>query len=1044
MGARPLGAFAAVFIALFLQASDANAAVILYTQPDDSGVMRSEQPNFQTASISSASLGNLNLGKQPLRLTFTIQDLNASNAYGQPEGIALGSCFGCRDLQTYYFSSADRTLLADRGFHTFTVETGTTASEYANGLNPVYITFFNLTQYQYSTSVKSNAAGDTPYLVIEADAFPSPFPVPEIPQDFELLYEQPEEMGVMTNPQTTFQSAFIDSAGLGNLPLGQGPLYLTFTMQDPQAGIGSQYLPEGVCLQPADSTECRDPLQIYHFTDADRARLASGGFHNFTVLTGTTTSVYADGTRPVSIGFFQLSQFQHGTKVKSNASGTLPAVRIYGVPAAPPQPSGVSSVLFLPGMQASRLYMMNEFQDMERQLWEPSIWTDIPELAMRADGTSVNEIYTKEIIHDLYDNTLAGGKIKSALGDRTEIYDSFARFMDSLVASTTLGMREWRSYPYDWRYDPIDVVINGTLTKLANGAIERVFLEDVITELAATSATGKVAIIAHSNGGLVAKALLMKLEEEGKTHLVDQLIMIGTPQWGTPVDIGATLHGDNLNIGAGFVIYAPEARAAVATMPDIYALLPSRKYFERIAEPVATFKDQGMSAPYYRAFPNGITSFADLSAFVTDALGLNALITDPAPLNIPYALSPTLLANADATHDLLDNWTPPSTLKVTTIAGWGQLTVYSYEYSEHVGHRFCFNLFQGFSCKQEPSFIHTPKLTEDGDGTVVSPSAVGDTADKWHFNVTKFGDEIGDYYVHQRILNAPPVLDLITALLEDSETNSVYITPSQPITTKNALTMLATYSPVNVSVQDQSGNQTGIVPVPESEGLFITLEDIPHSTVVTSGEEKFVYLPSGSQYAVTATGHASGPATIEINQIDMAGEAVSTTAIADIPVTASTTITLSLDASGAPSVAAIDFDGDIVTDLTIMPMTGTTTSFTAATDPLDYLAYMQNAVEGMDLDRSVEKQLLKHLERIQDLIQRDVRQEEDEENEDNDEDEDDEREKSSTERILREIEKLERYIEKQERVWERNTQRGIAPEESAQLTDMINVLRSLI
>src|SRR3989338_1058027 len=224
----------------------------------------------------------------------------------------------------------------------------------------------------------------------------------------------------------------------------------------------------------------------------------------------------------------------------------------------------------------------------------------------------------------------------------------------------------------------MDVVEDGTLTKLADDTVQRVFLGVVLEELAATSATGKVTIVAHSNGGLVAKALMMKLEGEGKADLVDQLIMIGTPQWGTPISVGAMLHGDNQNFGAGLIAYAPEVRAAAATMPDLYALLPSKRYFERVAEPVATFKNQGMSAPFYQAFPNGIASFMDLSEFVTNALGLNVLVKDRSPLNIPLAPSPSLLADAEATHDILDNWTPPSGLKVSAIAGWGQLTVYSY------------------------------------------------------------------------------------------------------------------------------------------------------------------------------------------------------------------------------------------------------------------------------------------------------------------------------------------------------------------------------
>ena len=722
--------------------------------------------------------------------------------------------------------------------------------------------------------------------------------------------------------------------------------------------------------------------------------------------------------------FFKLTLFVYDEA--GNTASTTLTVSIH--PPPPPAVPKVSNVLFLPGTQASRLYMVNTFQNLERQLWEPSIWTDIPELAMSADGTSVNTVYTKDIVTDLYDNTLLGGKIKSALGDRTEVYTSFARFLDSLVASTTLGMKEWRAYPYDWRYDPMDVVEDGTLTKLADDTVQRVFLGVVLEELAATSATGKVTIVAHSNGGLVAKALMMKLEGEGKADLVDQLIMIGTPQWGTPISVGAMLHGDNQNFGAGLIAYAPEVCAAAATMPDLYALLPSKRYFERVAEPVATFKNQGMSAPFYQAFPNGIASFMDLSEFVTNALGLNVLVKDRSPLNIPFALSPSLLARAEATHDLLDNWMPPQGLKVSAIAGWGQLTVYSYEYSEHVGHTFCLNVFQGFSCRAEPSFLHTAKVTEDGDGTVVSPSAVGDIANMWYFNAGRYkADQKGDIS-HKRITSAIPIQSTIFDLFRSQPIAHDYMSDLKPLGNETALTIVSAHSPINLLITNALAQKAGIIPLPEIDGIYFALQDIPGSAVVTSGEEKFVYLPAGSAYSIEATGYASGPATIEVSQVDALGETTATTAIADIPVTASTTISLSVDATGAPSATAIDFDDDDVTDITITPTMGTTTSFAAAVDPLDYIAYVRRITAGMALNKPIANELRAKLATIERTL------------EDRGPDK-----KGSRRSIKKMLDTLAAHITRHTVVpAKRNAQSGIFLTDADHILDMISVLRSLI
>src|SRR3989344_9256278 len=114
----------------------------------------------------------------------------------------------------------------------------------------------------------------------------------------------------MSNPQPTALNSHIDSASLGALPLGKGPLYLIFTFKDPNVGV-TRGSPLGVCIQPATSTDCGHRLQTYLFTDADRALLADHAFHTFLVQTGSTTSPYSDGTLPVSIGFFGLTQFQY-------------------------------------------------------------------------------------------------------------------------------------------------------------------------------------------------------------------------------------------------------------------------------------------------------------------------------------------------------------------------------------------------------------------------------------------------------------------------------------------------------------------------------------------------------------------------------------------------------------------------------------------------------------------------------------------------------------------------------------------------------------
>ncbi len=98
----------------------------------------------------------------------------------------------------------------------------------------------------------------------------------------------------------------------------------------------------------------------------------------------------------------------------------------------------------------------------ERELWEPRSDLDIGQLAMNADGTSVNEIYTRDIIDRLYSNDpIYGIPVLAELKDGANAYGPFEKFMDGLVSSGTIS--DWKAFPYDWRYDVSDIVKDGTL-----------------------------------------------------------------------------------------------------------------------------------------------------------------------------------------------------------------------------------------------------------------------------------------------------------------------------------------------------------------------------------------------------------------------------------------------------------------------------------------------------------------------------------------------------------------------------------------------------
>ncbi len=176
----------------------------------------------------------------------------------------------------------------------------------------------------------------------------------------------------------------------------------------------------------------------------------------------------------------------------------------------------------------------------------------------------------------------------------------------------------WKSYPYDWRMLP---------TTIAPGII------GIVEKLAKDSRTGKVAIVSHSNGGLVGKALIAELTKVGKEDLVDSLTFIAVPHTGTPQAIAALQYGYGQSLGRGVVLNKFTARKFGANMPGAYGLLPS--------------------------------------TFVTPTTGVASTSKD---LKQPMKLNSALASQAKSMHKILDTIGFP---KVNSLTGWNKPTLRS-------------------------------------------------------------------------------------------------------------------------------------------------------------------------------------------------------------------------------------------------------------------------------------------------------------------------------------------------------------------------------
>ncbi len=264
-------------------------------------------------------------------------------------------------------------------------------------------------------------------------------------------------------------------------------------------------------------------------------------------------------------------------------------------PDQPEEPTGASSVLFLPGIQASRLYTLGGLFP-ERQLWTPLNNNDVRRLAMTTEGESVNDVYTDDII----DSVLFVGSI----------YGNIASYFDKLV--TTEKIAAWQPYAYDWRYAVDDIVRSGTQYKTT-----RQYLIPIVEELASSSFSGQVSIVAHSNGGLLAKALVAELEVRELDHLIDAVILVASPQLGTPKAVGSLLHGYDQNVLGGFVISAHVAREVIRNMPSAYGLLPTQEYFNsNLYGPVIAFSEGVATQHFVDVYSDSIRTNGTLYDFL--------------------------------------------------------------------------------------------------------------------------------------------------------------------------------------------------------------------------------------------------------------------------------------------------------------------------------------------------------------------------------------------------------------------------------------------
>jgi hypothetical protein len=609
------------------------------------------------------------------------------------------------------------------------------------------------------------------------------------------------------------------------------------------------------------------------------------------------------------------------------------------------KPDCCSNVLFIPGLEASRLYKKGLI--FENQLWEPSWNIDVEKLYLDLNGNSLDSsIYTKDIIKRT--------NIGLGVWDQ-DIYKSFSDSMDALVLDKQINA--WKAIPYDWRLDINTIISDGV--KLNDG--NKIYFVNELLKLASSSETGKVTIVAHSNGGLIAKALINELERLSKENLVDDLIMVAVPQIGTPEAISAMLHGDGKTL-PDFYLNKTTNRTLGENMMSAYNLLPQAEYFNAVSSPVIVFDSSIDNVKNFRSiYGDTINSFTELKNFL---LGVDGRV-EPANTDIftPNVLKTNLFNLAQSNHITLDAWVAPEDIEVIQLAGWGVKTLSGIKY-------FSENNCSANSpqCMIANLFDREPIVTEDGDNTVVVPSAVAMDLNKYYVDLKKiYSDFKNKKITHGNIFEATSTIQFITNFVLNSNDNlPEYITTKKPISNDKTLELVL-HSPVSIDIYDTEGNHTGVVnnPNPNSD-LQIIEENVPGSRYMEFGEGKYAFLDENTDYIIKLQGLDVGTFTLETKSIAVSGDILSKSQFIDIPTSPDMKgeVFIATSTTGSTTVTLnIDVDGNGTNDFTIKP----TQNF----DPIIYLQILKKTVETFDADKNIKNQIIKKIDSIIKTLQKD-------------------------------------------------------------------------
>jgi len=476
-----------------------------------------------------------------------------------------------------------------------------------------------------------------------------------------------------------------------------------------------------------------------------------------------------------------------------------------------------SSIFFIPGIEGSRLYRKQVF---ENQLWEPNRESDIEKLFMDSSGEPIIEgVYTRDIIESV--NLLGPVPTK-------HVYKSFVTFLKGLVSANLT--EQYHLFAYDWRLFPEQIITDEVVKK--------------IETMARDSTNGRISIIAHSYGGIVAKELMKKLEEKRKEHLIDKVILVAVPESGAPSAVFAHMHGTGQSLLGGILMGAKTAVRFAENLPSMYMFMPTANYGKQIQ---IALKAVGS--------PNTDSKLLTKPIRINEAL--DWLASKMGQIRSKWDLSLSSIAMTNTSNVALEqkaiqyqsNYAQyqaqyNSKFDLWSIVGTGMQTI--------AGMDYIYDDCRRNTCIGKPKIESKPRISLDGDGVVIFDSVQNRLGEIIKVKLSELNTLRKTNYKHATILESADIQNAIKQILVQGRavTDGSYLFLStDPIIYSGEIAQIEIKGDVKggvYSISDTGIAKTGLF---EDEGHVYIQDDIPNSSAEVYGESLIVSVPKDTHTA---------------------------------------------------------------------------------------------------------------------------------------------------------------------------------------------------